>query len=296
LEAGIDAAFLLVRMPRGNGKCDVRRRCIRVFGEQAAMLEGQEFLREIGRALGFLSRVPVPARFFAGHDGSMRQTSGAFAVAGALIALPPAFLLGLLLHFDVKPELAALLALALQILLTGGLHEDGLADCADGLGGGRTRERMLEIMKDSRLGAYGGLALILSLGLRTEALAGTADAGPLAAGLAMVAVNAASRAALVWHWRALPPARADGVAAAVGQPDEAALKMALVSGGAISGVLVIWGFGVATAVAAALVAAVAIALFTRLVRGKIQGHTGDTLGASEQVCEIALYVALAIAA
>jgi len=265
-----------------------------VFGELAAMLSGEEFLNEIGRALGFLSRLPIPARFFAGHDGSMRQTSGAFAVAGALIALLPALLLGLLLHFDVKPELAALLALALQILLTGGLHEDGLADCADGLGGGRTRDRMLEIMRDSRLGTYGGLALILSLALRMEALAGIADAGPLAASLAMVAVNAASRAALVWHWTALPPARADGVAAAVGQPDDAALRMSLVSGGLIYGAATMWGFGITDAVAAALVGAIAVVLFTRLVRGKIQGHTGDTLGASEQVCEIALYVALAI--
>ncbi len=258
------------------------------------MVDAQEFVKEIARALGFLSRVPIPARFFADHDGSMRRTSGAFAIAGAVIALPPALFLGVLLHFDVKPELAALLALALQILLTGGLHEDGLADCADGLGGGRTRERMLEIMKDSRLGAYGGLALILSLGLRTEALAGIADTGPLAAGLSMIAVNAASRAALVWHWTSLPPARADGVAAAVGQPDDAALKTALLSGGVIFAVGAIWGLGLADALAAAVVAAFAVALFTRLVRGKIQGHTGDTLGATEQVCEIALYVALAI--
>lgn len=260
------------------------------------MLEPETFLKEIARALGFLSRLPIPARFFTDHDGSMRQTSGAFAIAGALIALPPAILLGLLLHFDVKPELATLLALTLQILLTGGLHEDGLADCADGLGGGRTRERMLEIMKDSRLGAYGGLALILSLGLRTAALAGIADAGALTAGLAMVAVNAASRAALVWHWTSLPPARPDGVAAAVGQPEDTALKTVLISGGVIFAVVAIWGFGLADTIAAALVATAAIALLTRLVRSKIQGHTGDTLGASEQVCEIALYVALAIAA
>ncbi len=260
------------------------------------MLEPETFLKEIARALGFLSRLPIPARFFAGHDGSMRQTSGAFAVAGAVIALPPALLLALLLHFDVKSELAALLALALQILLTGGLHEDGLADCADGLGGGRTRERMLEIMKDSRLGAYGGLALILSLGLRMEALAGIADAGPLAAGLSMVAVNAASRAALVWHWTSLPPARADGVAAAVGQPDDTALKAVLISGGLIFSAGLIWGFGLAAAISAGLVAVLAVTLFTRLVRGKIQGHTGDTLGASEQICEIVLYVALAIVA
>lgn len=260
------------------------------------MLRPDEFLKDIGRALGFLSRIPMPASLFAGHDGSMRKTSGAFAVAGAVIALPPALLLGLLLHFDARPELAALLALALQILLTGGLHEDGLADCADGLGGGRTRERMLEIMKDSRLGAYGGLALILTLALRTEALASLAGSGPLAAGLAMIAVNAAARAALVWHWFMLPPARADGVAAAVGQPGRGALSTALFTGALVFALAGVGSFALASLFGAIIVAAIASALFARLVRGKIQGHTGDTLGASEQVCEVALYVALAIAA
>ncbi|MCD2171591.1 adenosylcobinamide-GDP ribazoletransferase [Rhizobium sp. C4] len=259
------------------------------------MVGPDELVSETARALGFLSRIPMPARFFVGHDGSMRTTSGTFAVAGALIALPPALLFGIFLYFGVKAELAALLSLALQILLTGGLHEDGLADCADGLGGGRTRERMLEIMKDSRLGAYGGLALILSLGLRTEALAGIASLGPLAAGLAMVGINAASRAALVWHWSALPPARADGVAAAVGQPDAAALKTALITGGLIYALTILPGLGAGPAIAGAIVAGLAIALFTRLVHGKIQGHTGDTLGATEQICEIALCVALAVA-
>ncbi|MCD2177210.1 adenosylcobinamide-GDP ribazoletransferase [Rhizobium sp. C1] len=258
------------------------------------MIRLEDILKDIIRALGFLSRIPFPGRFFAGHDGSMRRTSGAFAIAGALIALPPALLLGLLLHLGVKPELSALLALALQIGLTGGLHEDGLADCADGLGGGRTRERALEIMKDSRLGAYGGLALILSLGLRTEALAGLAPHGPVAAGLAMVAVNAAARAAMVWHWSALAPARVGGVAAAVGQPSGSAVIVALSSGLLIYGVATIHAYGWGVALAGALAAMLASWLLARLVRGKIQGHTGDTLGASEQICEIALYVALVI--
>lgn len=250
---------------------------------------------EIMRAIGFLSRIRVPGRFFAGHDGSMRHTSGAFAIAGALIALPPALVMALLLHAGAKAELAALLVLSLQILLTGGLHEDGLADCADGLGGGRNRDRMLEIMKDSRLGAYGGLALILSVGLRTAALAGIAAAGPLAAALCVITVGAASRAALVWHWSELPPARADGVAASVGQPDSAALMLALGSGGAIFFVSTLATFGPAATFTSAALAALATFFFTRHVNGKIQGHTGDTLGASQQLCEIALYVALAIA-
>jgi adenosylcobinamide-GDP ribazoletransferase len=260
------------------------------------MDDGRDFMADVGRALGFISRLPLPGHLFAGHDGSMRRVSGAFPVAGAVIALLPALALMMLLHFDVKAELAALIALALQIGLTGGLHEDGLADCADGLGGSRSRERMLEIMKDSRLGAYGGLALILSLGLRMEALASLATAaGPLAAGLALIAVNAGARAALVWHWHILPPARPDGVAAAVGQPSMEALRLALASGVLIYVLATVPFLGFAPSAGAAALGLVAVTVFTRLTRGKIQGHTGDTLGGSEQLTEIAILIGLAIA-
>lgn len=256
-----------------------------------------DFIGETARALGFLSRLPIPQRFFAGHDGVMRATSGMFAIAGLIVAIPPALFLFILLYFGIRPELAALLALALQIGLTGALHEDGLADCADGFGGGRTRERMLEIMKDSRLGAYGGLALVLSIGLRLEAIAAIgASAGPLVAAAALLAANAAARAALVWHWSALAPARVDGVAAAVGQPDKRSRDMALATGVLSLALLLIPTAGGVAFLTSALLALVAALAFTRLTRGKIQGHTGDTLGACEQTVEIAIYVALAITA
>lgn len=260
------------------------------------MRDGADFIADVARALGFLGRLPVPAHFFEGHDGSMRRVSGSFAIAGALIAIAPALLLGLLLHGEVSVELACLLAITLQIGMTGALHEDGLADCADGFGGARSRDRMLEIMKDSRLGAYGGLALILSIGLRTFALAAlAAETGPLAAALALVATHAAARAALVWHWHVLPPARADGVAAAVGQPDAGALRLALASGVLIYAVCTIPFLGFAPALGGAAAGLLVTFLFTRLTRGKIQGHTGDTLGASEQLAEIGILIGLAIA-
>lgn len=261
------------------------------------MRNADGFVADLMRALGFLTRFPLPGRYFAGHDGSMRRTSGAFAIAGALIAVLPALLLALLLHLQVKGELACLLALALQIGLTGGLHEDGLADCADGFGGGRSSDKALEIMKDSRLGAYGGLALILSLGIRTEALAAIAQTtGPAAAALAMLAVNAAARAALVWHWRILPPARPNGVAASVGQPSASAMYVALVSGICLYAVGTIPFLGAASSAIGAVIGLAVTALFSRLTHGKIQGHTGDTLGAGEQLAEIGLLIGLAIAA
>lgn len=256
-----------------------------------------DMLRDLVHALGFLSRVPLPGRYFEGYDGSLKRASGTFAVAGALIALPPSILFGLCLHFDVSPNLAALLALGLQTGLTGGLHEDGLADCADGFGGGRTRDRILEIMKDSRLGAYGGIALVFSFMFRMEALAvlGVA-AGPTAAAMVMIAVNAASRAALVWHWSDLPPAKSAGVAAGAGQPAGLSTIVAIASGVAIYVLLIGTSLGSLPCLAGAVCLAAAMLGFRRLTRGKIQGHTGDTLGASEQVAEMAIFVALALVA
>src|SRR5690606_36097588 len=142
---------------------------------QLAKIAG--YIADLTRSVGFLSRLPVPPRFFEGHDGSLTSTVRAFAAAGALIALPAAVLLLLLLACRADPLLAGFMALAATTLLTGALHEDGLADTADGLGGGRDRDHMLAIMKDSRTGSYGVFALILSFGLRAAAVAALAGTG-----------------------------------------------------------------------------------------------------------------------
>jgi adenosylcobinamide-GDP ribazoletransferase len=257
----------------------------------------RDFALDIARAAGFLSRLPLPHRFFVGYDGSLTRVARALPVAGALITLPSAFLLVLLLLLGTEPLLATLVALTLQIFLTGALHEDGLADCADGLGGGKDKERALEIMKDSRLGAYGGLALVLSVALRVSAISAIVTAsGVMAAGTCLVATAALSRAALVWHWTTLPPAKPTGVAALAGAPDANARNIAIVSGLLIFALLALAGAGLKATVAAIILASLAIAIFTRLTRKKIEGHTGDTLGASQQVVEIVTLLALAIAA
>jgi adenosylcobinamide-GDP ribazoletransferase len=257
----------------------------------------RDFALDIARAAGFLSRLPLPQRFFVGYDGSMTRVAGALPVAGALVTLPSAFLLVMLLMLGAEPLLAALVALTLQIFLTGALHEDGLADCADGLGGGKDKERALEIMKDSRLGAYGGLALVLSVALRASAISAIAwCASPVAAGLCLVGAAALSRGALVWHWTALPPAKLTGVAALAGTPDANARNTAIITGFAVFALLSVAGTGLMATVVAIILASLATAIFTRLTRGKIDGHTGDTLGASQQVAEIVTLLALAIAA
>lgn len=254
-----------------------------------------EFLGDLARSLGFLSRLPVPSRFFEGRDGSVSRAVQAFPSAGFLIAIPPALLLALLLAMDADPLLSSLIALGALTLLTGALHEDGLADAADGFGGARDREHALAIMKDSRNGSYGVIALILSFGLRAVALSVLAGPAPTLPALAMLASAAGSRALMVAHWHALPAARDNGVAAGAGRPNSASRNIALAS--AVLAVLVLlWPVaGLLPLVLAAGLSALAALGLTRLSARRIGGHTGDTIGATQQVSEIAFLVTLALA-
>ena len=253
-----------------------------------------EFFGDLARSLGFLSRVPIPARFFAGHDGSISRAGRAFPLAGLLLALPAALLLWLLLEWEAEPLLAALVALAVITLLSGALHEDGLADAADGLGGGRDKEQALSIMKDSRTGSYGAIALILSYALRGTALASLAAVSPALPTLALLAGAAFSRALMVAHWHALPPARAGGVAAGAGKPDAQARTLALASGALASLLLLVPSVPIVPILGAILLSSVSVFGFTRYVDRRIGGHTGDTIGASQQAGDIVFLVALAL--
>jgi adenosylcobinamide-GDP ribazoletransferase len=255
----------------------------------------RDFEIDVVRSLGFLSRLPVPGRYFAGHDGSMSRTVQAYPAAGALIMLPPAAIFAILLAFRLEPSVAAIIALIALTLITGALHEDGLSDTADGVGGGRDRETALAIMRDSRIGSYGASALVLSYGLRGAAIAAIgASLTPTRAALVLIAVAAVSRAAMVWHWSSLPPARRDGVAASAGSPEAGAANIALISA-VVGAVVLIWptaGFGAALASLAA--GGLATMALTRYIERKIGGHTGDTIGASQQCAEMAALAALAL--
>lgn len=256
----------------------------------------REYIDDVARSVAFLSRIRVPQRHFDGHDGRLNRTVRAFPVAGLLIVLPAAALLSILEALGAASLFAAFLVLAVQTLLTGALHEDGLSDAADGLGGGRDRDSALTIMKDSRVGSYGVVALILSFGLRTSALAGIIPLlSPIGAAMVLLAVAAASRAAMVWHWSTLPPARKDGVAASAGQPDPSAVQAALLSGAAIAVLFLLPNAPLLTIASVALAIFAAVFAFTDVVRDKIGGNTGDTIGATEQVAEIAALCALALA-
>lgn len=252
------------------------------------------------RATGFLSRLPVPARYFEtgdapGSGSDMRRDVAAFPIAGMMIALVPAAVILVCALLRAPDVLTAAFAVLSLVAATGALHEDGLADVADGFGGGHDRVRRLEIMKDSRIGTYGAIALAGSLLLRVAGLAAILQAhGAPAAVLAVIAVAALSRSAIVWFWAGLPSARPDGVAGKAGTPDEDAVSTAAMIGLMVFAVLGLVAVGFLRTAIALLLALAMLQLFSMLCRRMIGGQTGDTLGACQQIVEIMLLTGLAL--
>ncbi|WP_068117147.1 adenosylcobinamide-GDP ribazoletransferase [Tropicimonas marinistellae] len=244
-------------------------------------------LRDLALGLGLLTRLPLPVDSdYARARGA--RAAWAYPLAGVPVALAAWGVAWAALALGLPAGIAAGLALAAQVMLTGAMHEDGLADSADGLWGGWDPARRLEIMKDSRIGSYGVLALILGMGLRWSALAALCS-GP-GAGLlpALLAAAVLSRAAMVALMAGLPNAREGGLSRAVGRPGagRAVLAAALALGLSVA-VLGWQALVLAGAVCAATLGAAAIA------RAKIGGQTGDILGATQQVAEIAALAAAA---
>jgi adenosylcobinamide-GDP ribazoletransferase len=236
----------------------------------------------------FLTRFPLPASA-AWPDDALAQAAWSFPIVGAVVGLLGGGVALLAQRLGLPVPAAALLGLAATLLATGALHEDGLADTADGLGGGRTCERKLEIMRDSRIGSYGALALFMSLGLRAAAFSTLLGGGDGIVLGAMIAAHAVSRAGLPAIMHVIEPARPGGLAAGAGRPDFDTVRAAAVLGilAALSGLG--WVRGIA-ALLAALVACVATAM---LARRQIGGYTGDVLGAAQQAAEAAVLLVAA---
>lgn len=238
-------------------------------------------ISEVQLALMLLTR--LPAGRLADPAPAIAAAGWAFPLAGLALALPAALVLWLAMAAGIGAPVAVGLALATQIVLTGGLHEDGLADLCDGFWGGRDRARRLEIMRDSRIGSYGALGLILSVGLRWSALAALAAEGR--GEIALIVAAMASRLAPLALMTALPPARADGMGHAAASVTPARLITALILGGAG---LFLFEQGVA----ALMLAALTTCGLGLLARRKIGGQTGDVLGAAQQIAEIVVLIVL----
>ena len=236
---------------------------------------------DLRTGLAFCTRLPVATR----ASAPLGEAAWTFPLVGILIGAVGALVLWL--AGPLGSFVAATLAVAVTALMTGCLHEDGLADTADGFGGGTTKARKLEIMRDSRSGAYGMTALILSFMLRAGALASLAAAG--AGVVALIAAHAGARAAMAVFMATVPQARQDGLSATAGTPQPGTAAVA-----AILGLLtLLLCLGAGAGLLAALLVTLVLAGMARLARRQIGGQTGDVLGAVEQVSEIVILLTAA---
>lgn len=237
-------------------------------------------------AARFLTRLPLPAPA-EGPPGGLAQASWTFPLVGAVVGLLGGLANVIAIWLGLPALAAALIAVGVTVFVTGALHEDGLADTADGFGGGATKDEKLAIMRDSRIGAYGVLALILSISIRAAAIAAFGDDGHVV--LAMIAAHAVARGGLPLVQRALEPARADGLGATAGRPDATVAWTAAVIGALVA----LFALGAWWGIVALLATAVVMTLTVGAARRQIGGYTGDVLGAIEQKGEIVMLLVAA---
>lgn len=232
----------------------------------------------------------MPDRFGARDPGHVFEGATAAApLAGVIVGAASGATLALLLGLGLPALAAGVFAVAAAVALSGALHEDALADVADGFGGGRTVEAKLAIMRDSRLGSYGACALTLALVARVALVAALAERlGPTAA-FALMAAAALSRPLALLPARLLDPARSDGAGHAA-RPSRAAVAI----GCALAALAALGLAGPAPALCAAAAAVVAALGVTWLARRQIGGVTGDVCGTAAHLAEIAALTGLAI--
>jgi adenosylcobinamide-GDP ribazoletransferase len=235
-------------------------------------------------AAAFLTRLPIRQPEPAGLS-ALARAGRCFPVVGLGVGLAAGVVYAVSIEFALPPILAAVLAVAAAILVTGALHEDGLADTADGFGGGGDREAKLHIMRDSRIGTYGVIALILALAAQIAALSVLGDSDAVAASL--IVCHAASRALLVPVMHFEPPARSDGLAVSVGRPTSSTALWAL-GIAALVALIFTWFDGPIAFVIGAAVAWTVV----RIARRQIGGITGDVLGAVQQTTAVAMLLVL----
>ena len=245
---------------------------------------------DLAASFGFLTRLPMPVGLpFVPLSEAMR----AFPLAGALIGAVAGLILAALAATGLPAFAAAGLTLAATALLTGALHEDGLADTADGFGGGADRQAKLAIMRDSHIGTYGVLALLLGVLIKAASLAALAH-GPWLHIVALLAASGAlSRALVVWLMATTPPARSDGVAHSAGQPSDFTARSALLTGGIIALALIMVTGGLVPALVVVGAGAAAAGALRFLAMRQIGGHSGDICGALQFVTETAMIAAAA---
>lgn len=251
-------------------------------------------IAELRMAGAFLTR--LPAELLGADTASaprFTQAARVFPVVGAIVGLLGGIVLAIAMWLGMPAFVAASLGVATTVLITGGLHEDGLADMADSFGGTSTEKR-LAIMDDSRVGTFGALALLFSVLLRVGALTAIARLGAWHAVFALIAAEAVSRAALVRLWHDLPAART-GLSSDTGPPDQNAMLVALAIAAVIAVILGLPSLGLWATILAGALAAIATYAMIRLSAQAIGGRTGDTLGACQQMALAGFLIGASVA-
>lgn len=266
----------------------------------------RQFIRHYLLAVQFFTRLPVTGRLaqWVGFSPAMLRASAAhfpgvgIGVGGVAAACYAAVLLALPASV-YAPLLAAVCCTAATVCLTGGFHEDGLADLADGLGGSADRLRALAIMKDSRIGAFGAMALVLALMAKAALLALLgAHSLPLVL-VALLAGHAVSRFMPLLLAYSLPHVGDLAGSGSKSKPLADQLSGRALCAAALwcLGPLALLGYahGALSLLAACLACWLALLVMAHWLVRRLQGYTGDALGATQQVCELAFYLGMAVA-
>ncbi len=236
-------------------------------------------MRRLFGALAFLTRIPIPGSLHPTDAAAVGRAMLFFPLVGALIGGGAALLgRGLTLF---PPMVAAILVVAYGALVTGALHLDGLADSADGFGGGKTRDDVLRIMKDHAVGAFGATALVLLLALKMACVASL-----LADWRVLILAPLVARWASVPLCRLLPPARSDGLGQALG----AHVGAVEIIGASVLALGGAWWLGGARGLGCVGVVALSSAFGGLVCVRRIGGITGDTLGANTELSEVLVYL------
>lgn len=251
------------------------------------------WLGDLRDSLMFLTRLPMPAQLDSQHR-QLSQAVRGFPIAGGLIGGIGGLALLAAQGAGLPAVVAATIAILTIVLVTGGLHEDGLADVADGFGAGGGRERKLGIMRDSQIGVYGVLALIFVVLIKIACLAtlvGTAQS-VWHAPMLLIATGAVSRSFIVKAMQSMPLARSDGRSVEAGSPSGSVVKQALLAGLAIGSIMMWLACGLWMTGASLLAGAAAYYIVKRRALHHIGGQTGDVLGTIQQLSEATMLLAL----
>jgi adenosylcobinamide-GDP ribazoletransferase len=251
---------------------------------------------DLAHCLRFYSRLPVPVLPWEQNAHALPdfpRLVRVLPVAGIVLGILPALALACAHILGLGSWISAILAVGTATLTTGAFHEDGLADTADSFGGS-TRERRLEIMRDSRIGSFGASALFLALLLRIGALANlTTVAGWATGALVLLMTASLSRTAGLMPLVFLSPARVNGAAHAVGQPSQEGFWLAAGLAGLIAIILGLVGGLPPSGIALTIVLSGLVGWgFIRFAEKHLGGQTGDIAGATQQMAEIAALIGL----